>query len=158
MDRLRSHFLEVWDYEFWANSLWLDYFTQVESQHHGAQFIADASKDLSHILSCYRGWLNSVLMEQTDAVDDLRMENQQQIRRLKAWTESVDFDGILEIKGSNGVRRFTYQTLIHHMQNHGTYHRGQMRQRAEQYGLSDWPETDRVKFSILEKPVNVHVD
>jgi uncharacterized damage-inducible protein DinB len=33
-----------------------------------------------------------------------------------------------------------------HVVNHGTYHRGQLRERAEADGLDDFPETDLILF------------
>lgn len=59
----------------------------------------------------------------------------------------ADLDSVLEMTGD---RKISALDLIQHVMNHGTYHRGHLRGLAEAEGLTDFPETDIVRFAVVQ--------
>lgn len=130
------------DYEEWANGEWLAALPRFRD-------VARAESVMRHVAGCYSGWLPLV----SDWVD-VRGEDwdfRAALPGLYAALREVaagDLEREVSWERLGERRGLTAGELLHHMLNHGTYHRGHLRGLAEVEGLADFPDTDSVKFFV----------
>ncbi|GIV02257.1 MAG: hypothetical protein KatS3mg015_1087 [Fimbriimonadales bacterium] len=137
--------LPPWDtlfgYDRWANERWIA-FARSHKWTAGDDVI-------EHIVRASEIWLSRVHREEPPDPAAETLE-----RRLAAcherWLQtlrSLPPDEIIRYANLAGVQ---YETALGdiaaHVVNHGTYHRGQLRERAEADGFNDFPETDLILF------------
>jgi len=139
---LRQSLLERFDYDYWANRQWwsaLGRFRDIER----------AQTVLEHILSAQRIWLSRLGVEVSQAGENLGMDDVMGLVN-RAW-KMVLTDGHLDqpipYRTFAGVEYVnTIGQIAHHVANHGTYHRGQLRGLAQCEGLEAFPETDVIGY------------
>lgn len=134
---LREALLRRWEYEVWANELWAQALPNFQNEDR-------ACRVFRHIYSCYSGWAPLVANWQ---VDEVELERDVPLLH-KLWRgviQTADLHAMLELGGG---RRISALDLIQHVMNHGTYHRGHLRGLAEAEGLTDFPETDLVRYAV----------
>lgn len=143
-DLRRDLLLKMIDYELWANEAWINYLPKFENRKRAKQI-------LLHIVGCHSGWITSVDDWKDVPDEELELERDlpELLRRWKNVVQTRDLDEVLKWnQGKGQSRSVLLHELVHHVMNHGTYHRGHLRGLAESEGLKDFPETDSVGFFI----------
>ncbi|MBA4292531.1 hypothetical protein C0431_06130 [bacterium] len=131
-------------YEVWANEQWLGTLGRFKDR-------ARAEGVMRHIVGCYNGWLGLVAEWEGKPHDELDLEADMKdlLRRWRVVVQTRDLDEVVEFTGGKGnKRRLSVRELVHHVLNHGSYHRGHLRGLAESEGLADFPETDSLYYFI----------
>jgi uncharacterized damage-inducible protein DinB len=135
---MREILLDLFAYDYWANREWLQKAENFKNTKRATQI-------LQHIIGCQLGWITVI----TDMVD--RPDSEIQIPEdmapvYQAWVKLISERDPMEtvsFSGASGAERhIKLYEMAHHVLNHGTYHRGQLRGLAEAEGLIDFPETD----------------
>lgn len=108
-----------------------------------------ASEILEHILQAQRIWLERCDVEVPLQTADISLQELfgQTDQTWLMLMEQSDFDEPVTYQTSNG-KEFTQPIgqIAMHVINHGTYHRGQLRQLAEADAFSNFPETDLIFY------------
>lgn len=139
MNDLRSSLLRRWEYEEWSNDLWAQALPNFQNEER-------ARKIFLHIYNCYSGWAPMLADWQREDLD----LNRDVPRLNELWRRIIseaDLTAVLELSND---RKISALDLIQHVMNHGTYHRGHLRGLAEAEGLTDFPETDIVRFAVVQ--------
>lgn len=133
---------ELFDYDLWANLLWLECIGAMRSR-------ARALEIVGHIVEAQQTWLERCLgpegvpRRSEDVAKALAAAND-------AWKDLVDVGDLTAYvsytlrDGSAGMNELGHIAL--HVVNHGTYHRGQLRGLAEAEGFEGFPETDLIRY------------
>ncbi len=140
---------EGFRFDLWANLLWLECLDRKTAGDPDRRAFA-------HLLSAQQIWLLRVqgtslsafpVVEQTpEALTEL---NAGWLRALAGVTE----DRVVEYRRTNGDANSSLLSEIAlHVVNHGTYHRGELRGLRRARNDDDFPETDRILFSMLRNP------
>lgn len=139
---MRDTLIDLFDYDLWANNQWL---SAVETWPEPAR----GREVLGHIASAHRTWLTRCMsVEETVPVTgDLRNDFQ------ALHTQWID---LLRICDLNAYASYTTLTgdnfftmigeIAQHVVNHGSYHRGQLRGLVEAWGITEFPETDLIRW------------
>lgn len=139
----REHFLNVINYEKWANDQWIEFFPIAQTMPSGGQFVAKADEVMGHIISCYWHWFNLMSGSNVELTGDRAADMAAQQIKMLEFVSNCDLD--LKIQRTwpeFGTYEFVTHQLIQHALCHGSYHRGQIRALAEMHGFEDWPDTD----------------
>lgn len=142
-----GYFVERWNYDLWANSVWLDFLE-------GREFPDPEMPVFSHILAAQEIWFQRVQgvsptslepMEPTRAVaESLRAK----------WVDLVqtrDRRDVISYRRITGEEfELTFEAIVRHVLNHGTYHRGELRGIQRMKGIDDFPDTDMSRWYFLE--------
>ncbi|UPT65543.1 MAG: hypothetical protein M0D57_13455 [Sphingobacteriales bacterium JAD_PAG50586_3] len=80
----------------------------------------------------------------------MRQQAEQVHNRYIGFIASTDdYSAVLEYKNSRGdAWNSTYEDILTHIANHGTYHRGQIASRLKEIGVQP-PTTDYIAYSRL---------
>ncbi|MES2005449.1 MAG: DinB family protein [Bacteroidota bacterium] len=150
-------------YEKWANKIMLDVILQLSEQQQHQEIkssFPSIHKTCLHIWDASSIWWQRVHGQEhmvvpslhshptiKEIADGLLQQNMQWIE----WVQGVD-DGMLE-------KIFPYKTMkgdafqqpvkdiLLHLNNHGTYHRGQLVTMLRQVGVEKIPQTDYILYS-----------
>jgi uncharacterized damage-inducible protein DinB len=164
---VRELLLEGLEYERWANGRWFEVLARLESRtmfdrmtrglltNGSGPHEADAFETMRHILWAQGVWLRRCGgdLEPLEALpSDERVQAFREAARALhvAWWDMVgrrDLGEIVEygnLRGEPHARRFS--DIVRHLMNHGTYHRGQLRQIVEELGVGDFPDTDFIHY------------
>ncbi len=148
---LRGHYLNLVEYEKWANNLWLDFFDSAVLLQNGGQFIARSDEWMTHIIGCYLSWFDALTGDSTELTGDHRQDLMNQAERMSKFIKTCDFE---EVRQRSWPEYGTYEwrtgQIIYHALSHGMYHRGHIRAIAEELGLTDWPDTDFCDFTGIK--------
>ncbi|MHB8636124.1 MAG: DinB family protein [Fimbriimonadaceae bacterium] len=135
------------DYDLWANRLWLACLTAKGLPQPDTQILA-------HILSAQHIWLRRVQGDSLTAMPTIEPSESELVRLNTEW------NGIL--LGACEDRQITYRRttgeeftvwlsdIAHHATNHGTYHRGELRGLCRARDDGDFPETDFAGFMLMK--------
>lgn len=140
---MRDHLLELFAYDRWANTAWIDYLS-------GRESTLEEMEHMAHLLGSQRMWITRVegvpptefvLPEPTiETLDDL---NQQ-------WSAAIDQRDLSEVipytRTTGEPLSQTLKQIASHVINHGTYHRGVLRGIALNQDRLDFPDTDLANF------------
>jgi uncharacterized damage-inducible protein DinB len=131
----RNDYLELLAYDRWANAKWAPL----------AQDYAELSAVVAHIEGAQRNWLERIQNEPSPA----------EAKDVEAtWRELVqreDLDRVVAYRNRAGVPfERSLGEIVRHLANHGTYHRGQMREIAGRFGL-EFPDTDFIYFCDAQR-------
>ena len=131
--------LESFDYDLWANKRWLE-----PAEYAGLILI------LGHIVWAQETWLSRCQGSPARVIEDVHPDLDHLTRSVTAWKDflqSTPLDTRIDYKSLNG-QPFSddLHTIVKHVLNHGTYHRGDMRGRCEMLG-KPFPETDFIAFT-----------
>ena len=130
--------LELLDYDLWANEQWLE-----PAQYAGLTLV------LGHVVWAQETWLARCKGEGNRVVEDVHPDKDHLHRTIEAWKQflsetpldtEVAYFTLSGVPFSNQVH-----SIVRHVLNHGTYHRGDMRGRCELLG-KPFPETDYIGF------------
>jgi len=165
---MNESLLEEFDYDAWANRLWATALTdakgvlgpesliRLNSQGPWPDFfIGDAhvraGEVFVHILWAQRTWLSRcggvVTFESADPEEWIGKLNAKwkEILASRPATDEISYRNNMGIPGCR-----TLGQIARHVINHGTYHRGQLREIAEYLNLANIPGTDLVGFHMLQ--------
>jgi len=136
---------EGFDYDLAANRRWLDYLSD-------KGFPGKTEAVFRHIIFALRVWSDrcggdNKLTEADDPAEALASLYETWRRLL----DTLPLETEISYHNSRGVagRRHLHQ-IARHVIDHGTYHRGQLRQMAEEAGFDDWPDFGFVSYLIEE--------
>lgn len=141
---------QLCDYELWANEEWMAVMPKFKDRER-------ADRVMRHIVGCYSGWIGLVddWEDKPDENLDVAVDMKELLRRWQGVVQSRDLDEVIEFTGGKGnKRRLSVRELVHHVINHGTYHRGHLRGLAEAEGLKEFPDTDSIYFFIPRRSEN----
>jgi uncharacterized damage-inducible protein DinB len=151
MDALREHLLTMLEYEKWANRRWLRFLDSLPE----SDFQHSAFENWDHIVFAYRVWLNRLEGIDIEAIPVRSEELEFTAGRAQKFIEGADLLSKWGFENpERGRREYFVKDTIHHFLQHGTYHRGQLREKSERSGFQEWPETDFSIFKNLAQPVN----
>lgn len=131
------------DYDLWANRRWIGSIALFKT------YISQAHEVLEHIHKAQRLWLERCGMVMFAEQENVRLEDLFASTTM-AWKGMID--------DMTGEEQITYKTfageeytnslaqIVHHVLNHGTYHRGQLRGLAQAEGIEGFPETDLILY------------
>lgn len=144
----RQFFLQAFDYDRWANQQWLDGLS-------GFKNIDRAFKVLEHILDAQFTWLSRCGAIVHPQSEDLPLKTLFDDSH-GGWltlVSSTEFDEPIVYQNSRG-QEFTqsFGSIVSHVINHGTYHRGRLRGLAEAEGYENTPETDLILYLREHNP------
>ena len=137
---MREFLLRGFEYDLWANHKWLHIIGKFKSSQRALEVF-------EHILKAQMIWLQrcGLYVEQVENIAFAQLItslNQTwkgviEDADLAAWVEYQDFAG--------EDQRTQFGDIVAHVINHGTYHRGQLRQIAEYDGIA-FPDTDLIHY------------
>jgi uncharacterized damage-inducible protein DinB len=133
--------LQGFDYDRWANDHWIETLPNLTS-------VDRARTVMDHILGAGESWADrcGFPLSPVDR-EDLReraRRNAEEWKRALTERDVHSSFSYLNRQGEPNVR--TLEEIARHVVNHGTYHRGHLRQIAETDGIRDWPDTDVIYF------------
>ncbi|MFM9873127.1 MAG: DinB family protein [Fimbriimonadaceae bacterium] len=135
------------DYEAWANEQWMNTLVRFEDRKR-------ATAIMQHIVGCYGGWITKMddWTNPDDEDIDLERDMPDLLRRWRRVLRENSLDTPYDFQSRSGKdRQILLSEVLHHVLNHGTYHRGQLRGLAEAEGMVDFPETDIASFYVLRR-------
>ena len=145
---LRDHLIQLVTYEKWANEQWLNFVDDSHNKPNGGPFTARADECIGHIISCYRHWFDLLDLTNVEGVEDHRHDLVNQAKRMQEFLATCDFAKPLRRTWEEyGTYEWTTLQIIYHTISHGSYHRGQIREIAEELGFNEWPDTDYEVFA-----------
>ncbi|MEW5883958.1 MAG: DinB family protein [Armatimonadota bacterium] len=137
--------LPPWDtlfaYDRWANERWIA-FARSRRWKGGDDLV-------EHIVRASEAWLSRIHREEPVDPSASTLEMRLAACHMR-WIQTLrDLTPAKVIRYANmaGVRYESYLgDIAAHVINHGTYHRGQLRERAGAEGFDDYPDTDLILF------------
>ena len=130
------------EYDLWANRRWLDNLG-------GFKRLDRAQAILEHMLSAQHIWLQRCGVKLEHGRENIALHGLFQANS-EIWQvvlDESDVDSLVTYLTSRG-EQYTESVgqIMFHVLNHGTYHRGQLRQLAEEDGFENFPETDLILY------------
>jgi uncharacterized damage-inducible protein DinB len=144
----RSVLLENFDYDRYANLLWLPYVIQAQSEK--------ANRVFAHILGANEIWLRRLKGVSLSSAPAIPFSEEEIQRIHSEWVVGInrlEYDEVISYRNLRGEPfELPFGAIARHAANHGTYHRGQLREIFENEG-NEFPETDFVGyiFSLREQ-------
>jgi uncharacterized damage-inducible protein DinB len=146
---MKTHYHTLFAYDYWACNRMIDCILDND-------IIDDRILSLmSHIIWAQGVWMKRIKKEEVGAytpfniiaLQDLKEQAAQAHDDFMAFIESAgDFGTVLEYKNSRGdAWQNTYEDVLMHVANHGTYHRAQIASRLKEIGLVP-PVTDYIAY------------
>jgi uncharacterized damage-inducible protein DinB len=134
------------NYDCWANLLW------VKCLRAKTDNALDMSI-LGHILSAQSIWLSRCRGASPTKMPEVE-PTEETIQALNAgWLEVIEQlkdDHLICYHRTTGEAMSSlFHEIVLHVINHGTYHRGELRGLCLARGDKDFPETDRILFTML---------
>lgn len=138
------HFIRDYiDYDLWANRLWLPAVV--------SNSLPEEKKTFNHILAASTVWVTRLEGTSLPVMPEVPLTEESLAVLHRRWLEALDsyeFDQVVNYKNTRGEAYCsTFGDIARHAANHGTYHRGQLRQMFGARG-ADFPETDFIRFSF----------
>ena len=139
----RSFLREAFDYDLYANQLWLNCLDRDDVEDERAIF--------AHILSSNCFWVTRTEGTSQTEMPKVPLTEEALLdlsRRRRAVVDRLDADDTIEYTNTRGgTYSRTFSDIARHAQNHGTYHRGQLRAMLGARGLP-FPETDFILYTF----------
>lgn len=135
-------------YDRWANHQWLAYLSSIGSP-------ATEIAVLAHHLAAAKMWATRFHGEHPTALPDVTPSLDEVEAVAAAWREVVakGLAGDLTFRRFNGEEvTSSAESVLIHVVNHGTYHRGELRGLCRAAGREDFPETDFFWWDRLGRP------
>lgn len=142
-----KHLLQLLEYTFWANDLFI---VRLQEQDDMPEEI---SKQISHLLSAHRIWLNRIADHATlpSVWEAINQESWEGIN-IELYSEtcdlvkSNDLQKIISYKNSKGeFFQDSLEELLHHIINHSTHHRAQVALLMRQHQMLP-PQSDYIIY------------
>lgn len=146
---MKDHHHTMFAYDYWACNRMIDCILDND-------IIDDRILSLiSHIIWAQGVWMKRIKKEEVGAYTPFNIIPPQELKEQAAQTHedyktfierTEDFSAVLEYKNSRGEAwQNTYNDVLTHVANHGTYHRGQIASRLKEIGMVP-PVTDYIAF------------
>lgn len=164
---MKSLLLEYARYNLWANTTINESIILLNHEQQHREVTSSFSslyKTIFHVWGAEKLWLMRLNLEQPAKAPPDEF-NHSAMALAKAWKE-LDQQWIQKIEGLDNealLSNLTYRNLkgdqfsqpvyqiIHHLFNHGTYHRGQLVTMLRQVGLEKIPSTDFIAWARIIK-------
>ncbi|MEO0468423.1 MAG: DinB family protein [Bacteroidota bacterium] len=146
-------------YNLWANQQLTEWLRKQDSALYVQPVTASfpsINKLMHHIMEAEKYYC-SILMEteveyeKEMATDKIFGELTQIDQKLLAWIDgqsSEDMETVISLKRSPFVETYSRASLLTHVFNHSTYHRGQLVALRHQLGIDAPPRTDYYRYLI----------
>lgn len=139
---MRDTLIDLFDYDLWANLRW---FRCIAGQSDSKRL----NEIMVHIVGAQRNWLTRCLSVEETVVASGDLEAD--LKNLHAqWVDLLricDLNAYASYSSLSGDNYFTMVgEIAQHVINHGTYHRGHLRGLMEARGVTDFPETDLIRW------------
>ena len=139
--------MKLLEYNFWANDLFI---TRLVSQ---ADIPANITRQISHLLSAHRIWLDRVggrgsLPSVWPVIEPDNWEgiNIELYNETSDLLKSIDLKSIISYYNSTGdPYHNTLEEILHHLLNHSTHHRAQVVLLMRQHQMLP-PQTDYILY------------
>lgn len=135
------------DYDLWSNKLWLEFLLKTDTSE-------AYRKIMGHILGAQLAWVSRVEGESLSSIPSPSLEPATLEGLHARWITALSArsaDEVIEYKRFSGEAvSSTIEEIALHVVNHGTYHRGELRGLCRADGLEGFPETDRIRFTLLK--------
>ncbi|MBS1706116.1 MAG: hypothetical protein JST40_09595 [Armatimonadetes bacterium] len=131
-------------YDRWATELW----TPIVAQIPGGDAI------FQHVLDAQQIWYDRCIgrEELPELPNDTGAAIAAMSRAFVDVIHLADLSAYVSYTMRSGESAFSYLgVILRHVINHGTHHRGQLRQMAENAGV-DWPDTDLIIWHRNDEP------
>jgi uncharacterized damage-inducible protein DinB len=138
---MKDHLLAMFEYDLWANLRWVQALENLP-------FKERAEKILRHNIGCMRSWMETCYSDEdlppetNDLAHDFATHH-------KCWADLIkicDIDAYANYERETKVEYHMIFEIASHVVNHGTYHRGHLRGLCEAEGVTEFPETDFVRY------------
>jgi uncharacterized damage-inducible protein DinB len=139
----KDHFIDGLVYDHWANGLWLSPVIQ---------FGEDSDRKVfGHILAASEVWVQRTQGVSLPAMPEVPLTKEALDSLLERWTAVVvgqDIEAEIAYRSTKG-QPFSNALgdVLRHVLNHGTYHRGQLRESFGRRNL-EFPETDFILYAF----------
>ncbi len=149
----QSQIQKLFDYDRWANRRWIKTVSSLKDQERAVEI-------LRHILMAQRAWLERLLQQQdpdvqVDTYDHISLDEgfANSAAEWKQFLATCDLGGTLRYTRGDGIEyAISLRDVVHHVLNHGTYHRGHLRGLADAEGLTEFEDTDFAFFARSPGP------
>ncbi|NRB49696.1 MAG: DinB family protein [Saprospiraceae bacterium] len=148
-------------YNQWANQVLIDWLKQQPDALYEKEVMSSFSsinKLMHHIIEAEKYYLS--ILSQTPTEYEKHMTTQAIFEELKridqelvSWQDvqsEEDMERIISLKRSPFVEKYTVATLITHVVNHSTYHRGQVIALRHQLEMTKAPRIDYYRYFIAQ--------
>lgn len=146
-------------YNQWANQVLIEWLKQQPAtlyEEEVSSSFPSINKLMHHIMEAEKYYLSILSPTQPEYEKHMTtkaiFEELSRIdQELISWQDAQSEEGmerIISLKRSPVVEKYTVATLITHVLNHSTYHRGQVIALRHQLGLSDAPRIDYYRYFI----------
>ena len=143
---MKSHFLNLFQYDAWANGLVLQSIEEKSIQNQKIELL------FSHLLTAQKIWLDRCINKhkdfelwslKQDLADFLNQNNTDWLNYLGSL-EDASFENFISYQNTKGQKFNTLlKDILIHLVNHGTYHRGQIIQLLKEERTTV-PQTDYI--------------
>jgi len=135
---VRDYLINLFNYDQWANEKWITFMDS-------AQTSPEAWNVFDHILRAHTSWFSAISSDPLDEITDRLQNNEYLSARWQNLMKISDPTAFVSITGRDGNSTFmSVEQIASHVINHGTYHRGQLREIFKDQ--PEFPETDLIKF------------
>ena len=143
---MKSHFLNLFRYDSWANGLILQSIKEKSIQNQKIELL------FSHLLTAQKVWLNRCINKHGDlelwsieqGLADFLNQNTAGWLNYLGILEDASFENFISYQNTKGQEFNTLlKDILFHLVNHGTYHRGQIIQLLKEERTTV-PQTDYI--------------
>jgi uncharacterized damage-inducible protein DinB len=135
------------DYDLWANRRWLACLVSKQLPEPDTEVFA-------HILSAQQIWLTRVQGESPSKMPKVEPTESESARLHSGWKDVIlntTGDREISYRRTTGEELTTWLSdIAHHVVNHGTYHRGELRGLCRSRSDDDFPESDFGGFLFMK--------
>lgn len=139
---------EGFRFDLWANRKWLECLNRRPMDSPDRAIFA-------HLLSAQQVWLSRCNGLSVESFPSIEATDEELLRLHSGWidvAQRLAHDPVIEYRRMNGeALTSTFREIALHVINHGTYHRGELRGLCRARGDDDFPETDRIGFTLQAK-------
>jgi uncharacterized damage-inducible protein DinB len=139
----REEWYELFDYDLWAHMEWVAIIDTLP-------FAERAKEILAHNLNAQKNWLAKCLSEEDagELTGDLTADFADMNAKWKDLIRTCDPTAYISYnrQGEEQMYFHMVEEVARHVINHGTYHRGHLRGLCDAHSITDFPDTDYVKY------------
>jgi uncharacterized damage-inducible protein DinB len=143
MSAAPQELLELFEYDFWANSRWLAYLEQKGWPEPDAGIFR-------HALSAQKIWALRCQGASPSEMPVVEPTPESLKDLLALWKQEIlRPNHVVEYRRTTGEEMWSSRDHIaKHVVNHGSYHRGELRALCRSRGDDDFPETDFIGYVL----------
>jgi uncharacterized damage-inducible protein DinB len=133
---------ESFEYDKYANFIWLPFIVGVA--------LPEEKQIFNHILAASTVWVARMDGVSLNAMPEVAIHEDSIIDLHQRWMQAIvryKFDDLISYRNTRGDPfESTFGDITRHVTTHGTYHRGQIREKFGARG-ANFPETDFIQFA-----------